>query len=880
MSQRNSPLKKNTPRKKGSAINEDNATSTAAAAITHLNSPSIPESPSAAIYIHPQLGHPWSFEELNEFLNIAKKGSKPEWKTIIKKFPQRTIEMLENLYAFSHPIEDYSNTENLDFFVRGIFVTEKKKEQRISGMSPISPIISQSSIQQQQLQQQQQQQQQLLLQQQQLQLQQQQQQQQQQGGYRSSRGRRIVFHNEDSETQSKSAPKTTPSRRLFADMSPSKLTTTTTTTTTTSTNAPSPSTSPSGTPTKRKRIQRSNILSPSPSTPTNNNIGISNNDITLSPGNLPAKLKFKQGKGIGVSSPSSNNKNNNNNNNNNNSSGLKSNESSKNPNSSTTLIPSDEAQSSIQKKLLNFLEKRPATTAIGNDNNRQGANCWSIYEWFYSDLDSPFYFYNEFQVWLNEIGIGRFKKLTSVEWNAIRSKLKRPRRLSKQFFNEARVKLEQTRDKVRSSMMNDEYFKFLRIQKDTKVLYLKNDSLIEKGSIIDYDQTKNCYNILSRSNQVIEVSDTDVMSLEKNIKNIVENTFYFGPTNTSKRGKRKTTEDYIVHHDENQLPANHSEHNNHVLILLLGLIVVLEKKENLLNQIAQMNEKAKEYLLVGYPSQFQIEYSQILLGLEYLNSILESLLEIFRSHFRYSNSNSLADKSMINGNNVSENHINNNSNIINSNVQEESISENEPMDQSENNNNNSNLNSNQNNNSSIFYDILSSLNNRSEEEDDNGESKNIEKDIYKTQLFLISELIKNQSEQFIDQIDQDSVNNNNINNNVNSNNNNSNGKEQYLSEILANEDPLKKLLVYCVSFLFNLKQTCVNTEFGEQEITYIFDTCLKPLRPKSKENQIIFDQIRQSVEILRKKILSSHFPNSMTTTTTTNTAMNKTIVPE
>jgi len=622
-------------------------------------------------------------------------------------------------------------------------------------------------------------------------------------------------------------------------------------------------------------------------------------DIPSSPGNLPAKLKFKQGKIHVPSSPSSNSngigigsgslriddtfKNDNNNNNHNN-----------NSNNSSMITPSEETQSSIQKRLINFLSEHHNNTNENgmndnndhhdddhhqkhnnrNQNNHNGHNnqqqhklsksgIWATYEWFYSDLDAPFYFYNEFQVWLNQIGIGRFKKLTNVEWNVIRSKMKKPRRLSQQFFIEAREKLEQTRNKVRHSMMNDESFKFLQIQKNSKVLYLNNNQ-VEKGITIDYNELKNSYSILPENdNQIVEVSDTVVMSLEKNIKSIIESTFYLAqPSHSGHHGggsgvRKRTTEDYIVYHDENlsPVPPNQNEENNHILVLILGLIVVLEKKESILGQIAQMNEKAKEFLLVGYPSQFQIEYSQVLLGLEYLNTILEGLLEIFRTHFRFTNK------------------LNNNNNNSNSNQENSTTTDQQQQQQQL-----STIDQNQsNNNSSVLLDIIKSVGNKNgEEEDDNGESQLLQKDIYKTQLYIMSELIKNQSEQFINQVDNDLVNNSNNNyNNVNSNNNNNKKEQEYLTNILSHEDPLKKLMVCCISFLFNLKQTCVNTEFSEKDISFIFDTCLYPIKLKSKENQIIFDEIQQSIEILRRKILSSHFPNSNNSTTTTTTT-NKT----
>ncbi|XP_015573347.1 protein ALWAYS EARLY 3 isoform X2 [Ricinus communis] len=74
---------------------------------------------------------------------------------------------------------------------------------------------------------------------------------------------------------------------------------------------------------------------------------------------------------------------------------------------------------------------------------------WSIFEWFYSAIDYPWFAKREFVEYLDHVGLGHIPRLTRVEWGVIRSSLGKPRRFSEQFLSEEKEKLNQYRESVR-----------------------------------------------------------------------------------------------------------------------------------------------------------------------------------------------------------------------------------------------------------------------------------------------------------------------------------------------------------------------------------------------------------------------------------------------
>ncbi|GAM28382.1 hypothetical protein SAMD00019534_115580 [Acytostelium subglobosum LB1] len=577
------------------------------------------------------LGPPWSTQEVTEFFNCVKRH-KPEWRTVIKRFPARTEEMLDHLYQVtSNEISECNSADNFIFVVKGVYAAMVPKKAPGSSSKYHLPMTRRSAdtgaspsshlLHHHQPQQQHQQQHQPIIQQ-----QQQQQQQQKQPGY-STRGRKLPFSEPIKNSSSSSSD---------------HHSTTTTTTTTSSSQSPSSATK------KRKSSSTSTTSTPLKSS--------YEDEVMSSPSSLPAKLRTK----INKSKPSTPLQDENG------AYGLLS--MSHSPTNSAynkphqqqqqqqQLITSSprslaESQLTIQKRLQNFLGKRtsePAATAgsqqqqqhqhqqqQGYELSRSGK--WAMYEWFYSDIDAPFYFYNEFQMWLNQIGIGKVRKLSKIEWNEVRSRMKKPRRLSEVFFQEAREKLYQTREKIRQSMLHDDIFKFLQIQPNSKVLYHLNNSL-QRGTVLYYSFDNMCYEIENDKTKLpVTVPDTDVMSIDKNIRSIIESNFIYAnkdnnnnnnSINNNSNLNNSTATNQSMMSDQEQQTNDQLEKTP--LILVLGLIVVLEKKEGLIAQLTELNTQAEKIILDGYPKHFQIEYSRVLVNLEYLNKVLKTLLEIFK----------------------------------------------------------------------------------------------------------------------------------------------------------------------------------------------------------------------------------------------------------
>ncbi|KAF3456189.1 hypothetical protein FNV43_RR00839 [Rhamnella rubrinervis] len=86
---------------------------------------------------------------------------------------------------------------------------------------------------------------------------------------------------------------------------------------------------------------------------------------------------------------------------------------------------------------------------LSNCLSRNQAQRWSMFEWFYSAIDYPWFAKREFVEYLNHVGLGHVPRLTRVEWGVIRSSLGRPRRFSDNFLKEEKQKLNQYRESVR-----------------------------------------------------------------------------------------------------------------------------------------------------------------------------------------------------------------------------------------------------------------------------------------------------------------------------------------------------------------------------------------------------------------------------------------------
>ncbi|EGC35947.1 hypothetical protein DICPUDRAFT_97729 [Dictyostelium purpureum] len=805
-------------------------------------------------YNHPNLGPPWDLKEITDFFHIAKKGE-VDWKTALKKFPNRTEEMLKQIYNISKPISSYSAPEFLLFFIQGVY-----KQRVFSQIEQPQPL--QQSLQSQpttklpphhsQLQQLQ------LLKQQKEALREQKEalreQQQQSPTKTSSRGRTIYDNNtfnisNNNSNNSNNTNNTNnnsnnnssysidnlgqnnnfrpKARRLFP---PSETTTTTTTATITTPQFDSPSKrkinskesspvrdgSPSLPAKLRNKIKNQKHMlenfQMSPNSVLNNNNRIDqpededNDDhkhlleFQRSSSNTPQRPFTSQQQHFQHSilqSPVSDNFQIEDNN---------------------ALIPSKENQNIIQKRLVNFLskQKQPNPKSIISLSNNISSNNdqlklskpgrWATYEWFYSDLDTPFFFFNEFQLFIHQLQLP--KKLTRMEWNAIRSRMRKPRRLSQQFYYDARNKLDRTREAVRQSMMSNESLKFLQIEPNSKVLYIYDDAL-ENGKVVSYNRISKTYSIISdKTNKVVEIPDEEVMSADKDVRYCIEQSHLQSkeknqPNENNNNNHNNSINNNIINNNiinnninninnningnnisspykgtpykrkfeefnkfssptkniNNNINNNNSintvlTHPDQVVTLVVGLTEVLERKQNLLSKIHEMNEEAKSMVLSGYPLDFQKKYSELLISIEYHNSVLQTLLEIFRRN-NYTRRISKVDEYQTNDK--------------------------------------------------------------------------------KTLLPELIELYKTKSEEFINDVDKEHQH-----------------KEQHKE---LKDERLKKLVTSMISFIFHIKNQSVNIEFSKEDIDFIFGSCLDQIKPKSSENLELFKEIESKVEQIKNNMI-------------------------
>jgi hypothetical protein len=92
------------------------------------------------------------------------------------------------------------------------------------------------------------------------------------------------------------------------------------------------------------------------------------------------------------------------------------------------------------------------SSSLKNFLKLQKAHQWCYYEWFYSDIDKPFFEgENDFCQYLQELFPAlKTRLLRRSEWHQLRRLMGKPRRCSSSFFEEERLLLQQRRNKVRS----------------------------------------------------------------------------------------------------------------------------------------------------------------------------------------------------------------------------------------------------------------------------------------------------------------------------------------------------------------------------------------------------------------------------------------------
>jgi hypothetical protein len=123
-----------------------------------------------------------------------------------------------------------------------------------------------------------------------------------------------------------------------------------------------------------------------------------------------------------------------------------------------------------------------------------GGRTFARYEFFYSDLDRPWFKEDTFRIELSKRGIAPDAKFSRRQWSVIRRVVfKRPRRFSVQFIKQERAKLEQYRSTMRCLQHlglpcpEGFLFKVVRpIEVGTTVTAIKFGSL-HRGVVLDYN---------------------------------------------------------------------------------------------------------------------------------------------------------------------------------------------------------------------------------------------------------------------------------------------------------------------------------------------------------------------------------------------------------
>lgn len=118
---------------------------------------------------------------------------------------------------------------------------------------------------------------------------------------------------------------------------------------------------------------------------------------------------------------------------------------------STPLAEMPVSHATVHQRLIKFLTTQQSRSPYQShsEHTLSPAGRWAVYEWFYADVDRPFFQQNEFQDCLNELDLAKVRKLTRLEWSHVRASMGKPRRLSPAFLNQERAKLGHTRIGVR-----------------------------------------------------------------------------------------------------------------------------------------------------------------------------------------------------------------------------------------------------------------------------------------------------------------------------------------------------------------------------------------------------------------------------------------------
>ncbi|KAJ5068267.1 lin-9 [Anaeramoeba ignava] len=167
----------------------------------------------------------------------------------------------------------------------------------------------------------------------------------------------------------------------------------------------------------------------------------------------------------------------------------------------------------------------PLYSKTGNQLEKIDVRRFSILEWFYPDIDAPFFHQNillSLSKSFLSFNFSQFEKLTKIDWRNIRRNLGVPKRFSKNFVEHEKKVLESHRDTIRKhiitnkkSLIRDFYEKtgFLVMFRDMKLLK------INMGTVLKTEFNSNSIKYLCKfpnpPNQTEWIKDIDVMSVKK-----------------------------------------------------------------------------------------------------------------------------------------------------------------------------------------------------------------------------------------------------------------------------------------------------------------------------------------------------------------------------
>jgi len=280
------------------------------------------------------------------------------------------------------------------------------------------------------------------------------------------------------------------------------------------------------------------------------------------------------------------------------------------------------------------------------------AGRWAVYEWFYPDVDRPYFQQNEFQDCLNELGLSKVRKLARLEWSHIRSVMGKPRRLSAAFLKQERAKLGSTRINIRrlrsgrgplaptQPIGSDPIPQDIppRLPVGAHVLaYLSHT--IQRGIVHHAEEDGSRYKVLFEGSSFLStLQDIDLMSVEPEELEAEE------PIKTPSRTPRGSQRDHApasvpstkrrkleltpVANDASRKPITPRVFTPDELRNVASLFHLLQNKQEILVELTAMNNQAEKMDAQSqeYPEWFQRRYAVLIVALEHINQPLEPAL--------------------------------------------------------------------------------------------------------------------------------------------------------------------------------------------------------------------------------------------------------------